>query len=650
MQDDWGVYPERRGAYMQFGQGGPGRPSASARSPSPRRQQQAAAPGSWQWVWGGSTWSWAWVPGAGTYEPQPAYEQAPAAIAPQQHVSPRKYRGTYQQGPPPPPPPQHPQQQQAYYEQPAYNRASTVSAIPDHHYGSRHTTQRAWARSTSPQYEQYADVAPQSPLTRHRLIPSERPRRGRPAAPHYGNGGAMIDATQHELERLRERIHHLEAERSQQMQGITEDELVEDIDEICFGQGLSIVTETINAEDVSVTANVHGIAVKDVYSDAVIFELDYAVMTKVLFHGGKVIIDTGDYCGPVYFVPDQAPQGVTMARVVAQRAGLPTPCPPSPRRGRSLSPRGVRHHSPDDVHRAVESIHSLIHTMSGDYAEAPPPPPPRGGSPARSPRGASSVTYSPAHVQPPPPPRMGEWAQAAWGGEQAKRAVQPPLSPAEAMSPYQQPPPPSSPPPSRYSQPPPPPGAPPAQHQRSASPPTKGAQPPPPAGAPPQGVRPLVAPQAAPRPLVAPPIERRDASPPPGETVTEPSSRAASPAPPPAAAPAPPVLPAPKVAAAAPPAPKAAPPAPKAAAPAPPAAPPAAPAAPAAAPPAPKAPAPPAPAKTEAPPPPAPKAGGAPPPPAAPKAGAPPPPAPKAGGAPPPPAAPKAGAPPPPAP
>ena len=50
------------------------------------------------------------------------------------------------------------------------------------------------------------------------------------------------------------------------MQGITEDELVEDIDEICFGQGLSIVTETINAEDVSVAANVHGIAVKDVYS------------------------------------------------------------------------------------------------------------------------------------------------------------------------------------------------------------------------------------------------------------------------------------------------------------------------------------------------------------------------------------------------
>ena len=49
-----------------------------------------------------------------------------------------------------------------------------------------------------------------SPMTRHRLVPSERPRRVRVQRGGGGGGGAVMDATQTELAKLRERIHALE--------------------------------------------------------------------------------------------------------------------------------------------------------------------------------------------------------------------------------------------------------------------------------------------------------------------------------------------------------------------------------------------------------------------------------------------------------
>ncbi|KAJ9449379.1 hypothetical protein DIPPA_00063 [Diplonema papillatum] len=614
--DDWTYNVEKRGRYMRH----------TGRSASPKRE----AEGAWQWVWGGSSWSWAWVPHAQGKQPSPQRRTASRTKS-SNHVPSRiRSPSFYRQHQPPPPPtysqPPFPstssyQYGTEYDHVPAYARSHTTMAP----YLSR-LAQRPYARSASP----YAASHSHSSVY-------EDPRR---RASDHRLGHAVMDTTQAELIKLRERIQMLEQAQQGAPAGLTEDELIEDVDEVSFGRGISLVAETIKADDITVVAGADSLAIHDAFNHELIFDVGYEQMFKVLFQSNRVVIDTGEFYGPVYLVPAQITQGVTMARVIATRAGLPCPCPASPRRSRSRSRSPVQARramdTDEEVLRAVDTVQNMMHRLS-----------PETGSP---PSGTPDPMYSPVHpgARLPPPPVAGDWTQAVWR-EVEKEMVPPIATPTDRGSPYQA----HSPPPVHAAQPPPPAGAPPPESVAAAKKVPFGMKDPRKADAIASyyGKIPTATDSGGGRPapcevsFEAPAVKRAtvqsppavgSASPKPKEPAAdlEPAIKPAVPAPPkaPASPPAPPKAPAapsPPAAPASPPAPPKAP-----AAPAPPKAPaaPAPPAAPASPPAPPAAPAsPPAPPK-------APAAPGPPPPPAAPG----PPKAPAAPGPPPPPAAPKA--------
>ena len=63
------------------------------------------------------------------------------------------------------------------------------------------------------------------------------------------------------------------------MTGLTEDELVEDVDEVCFGQGISLVLKTLCADDVMVIATARDLVVRDTQSVCLVTNLFFFLMS-----------------------------------------------------------------------------------------------------------------------------------------------------------------------------------------------------------------------------------------------------------------------------------------------------------------------------------------------------------------------------------